>query len=253
MNASHDWSNGYRLKTAVNNSAMFRIVLFACTSVAVFILFAACQSDLPTRVLFIGNSYTFINGGLDKQLQGLAPSTETKVLALGGYTLERHWNDGNALAIIREGKWDYVVLQEQSQVPVLNRSKFFEFAQKFDEEIRRVGARTILLMTWERPDSKNVGVTTDGLASAYTALGRELRVSVAPAGLAFAQSLRERPELILNMPDGHPTVEGTYLAACVLYRTIYQLSPVDNDYADKKISTETRDYLQRIAAGNIGY
>jgi hypothetical protein len=70
--------------------------------------FASCQSQPPTHVLFIGNSYTFVNDGLDKQLEKLAPSTETERIALGGYTLEKHWYDGNALRKIREGKWDYV-------------------------------------------------------------------------------------------------------------------------------------------------
>ena len=211
-------------------------------------MFASCESQPPTRILFIGNSYTFVNDGIDKQLAGLAPSAETERIALGGYTLERHWSDGNALQKIREGKWDYVVLQEQSQTPIINQQKFLQYARMFDSEIRCSGARTILLMTWERPDSRNWGVTTDGLAAAFTAIGKELKAKVAPAGLAFARSLRAKPELTLCTPDGHPTVEGTYLAACVLYRTIFDLSPVGNPYSDENISGKTRTFLQQIAA-----
>jgi hypothetical protein len=217
------------------------------------LMFASCQSQPSTRILFIGNSYTFINDGLDKQLEGLAPTTETERIALGGYTLEKHWTDRNALQKIRDGKWDYVVLQEQSQAPVLNQQKFYEFARMFDEEIRRSGARTILLMTWERSDSKNWGVTTDGLAIAFATIGKELKVKVAPAGLAFARSLQTKPELTLCTPDGHPTVEGTYLAACVLYRKIFELNPIGNPYSDKKISAETRTFLQQIAADSSGF
>lgn len=215
--------------------------------------FASCQSEPSTRVLFIGNSYTFVNGGLDKQLQGLAPSTETERIAFGGYTLEKHWNDGNAIQRIREGNWDYVILQEQSQIPVINQKGFYDFARKFDEEIRRSGAKTILLMTWERPDSRTFGVTTANLAAAYASLGKELRAKVAPAGLAFERSLRDKPDIALYVQDGHPTVEGTYLAACVLYRTIFELSPVGNPYSEKNISAETRTYLQQIAADSSGF
>ncbi|MGA7160968.1 MAG: DUF4886 domain-containing protein [Bacteroidota bacterium] len=222
--------------------------LFVIIVLAALLMFASCRSQPATRILFIGNSYTFVNDGLDKQLEGLAPSTETERIALGGYTLEKHWTGGNALQKIRDGKWDFVVLQEQSQAPVLNQQKFYQFARMFDEEIRRSGARTILLMTWERPDSKNWGVTTDGLAAAFTAIGKELNVKVAPAGLAFARSLQANPDLTLCSPDGHPTVEGTYLAACVLYRKIFELNPVGNPYSDKKISPETREFLQQIAA-----
>ena len=238
---------------AMRADAIRRHGLIVSLVLVVLLTFASCQSQPSARILFIGNSYTFVNGGLDKQLEGLAPSTETERIASGGYTLEKHWTDGNALRKIREGKWDYVVLQEQSQVPVINQPRFYEFARMFDAEIRRSGAKTILLMTWERPDSRNLGVTTDGLAAAFTAIGKELGAKVAPAGLAFARSLQSKPELTLYTPDGHPTVEGTYLAACVLYRTIFELSPVGNPYSQKNIPAETEKYLQQIAADSSGF
>ena len=210
----------------------------------------SCDSQPSTRILFIGNSYTFINGGIDKQLKGLAPSIDAECIAVGGYTLEKHWTEGNAVQTIREGKWDYVILQEQSQIPVINQKKFYDYVRKFDEEIQRNGAKTILLMTWERPDSRKFGVTTDNLAAAYTAIGKELNIKVAPAGLAFARSISGKPELSLYSQDGHPTVEGTYLAACVLYQTIFENSPVGNPYSERSISAEIRAYLQGIAAEN---
>ena len=229
---------------------MFKKYLFIICLV-VFAL-ESCDSQPTTRILFIGNSYTFVNGGLDKQLKGLAPLAETECIAIGGYRLESHWNDSNTVRIIRDGKWDYVILQEQSQLPVINQKKFYDFARKFDEEIRSSGAKTILLMTWERPDSRKFGVTTDNLAAAYTAIGRELGVKVAPAGLAFERAIRGKPELTLYSQDGHPTVEGTYLAACVLYQTIFENSPVGNPYSEKSIPDEMRAYLQGIAAENSG-
>ena len=108
-------------------------------------------------------------------------------------------------------------------------------------------------MTWERPDSISYGVTTANLAAAYNAIGTELGAKVAPAGLAFALSLRERPDLLLYSQDGHPTVYGTYLAACVLYGTIFGRSPVGNPYSDPSITAEMRAYLQHIAAESLGY
>jgi hypothetical protein len=222
-----------------------RYILIACLALSAF---QTCGSQTSTRILFIGNSFTFFNGGLDKQLKGLAPSAEVECLALGGYTLEKHWTDGNAVRMIREGKWDYVILQEQSQIPVINRKKFYDFAERFNEEIRRSGAKAILLMTWERPDSREFGVTTQNLAASYSALGKELNVKVAPAGLAFARSVRVKPELVLYRQDGHPTLEGTYLTACVLYLTIFEKSPVGNPYSEGSLSAEMRAYLQEMAA-----
>jgi len=51
------------------------------------------------------------------------------------------------------------------------------------------------------------------LQIAYNLAGAELNAKVAPAGLAFAQALRQRPDLALYSQDGHPTMVGTYLAA----------------------------------------
>jgi hypothetical protein len=214
---------------------------------------AALLRQPETRVLFIGNSYTSFNGGLDKGLEALSPSIETERVTADGYTLEDHWNDGNALRRIREGGWSYVVLQEQSQLPVLARRSFLGFARQFDAEIREAGAKTVLLMTWERPDSTSAGVNTANLASAYNSVGTELGALVAPAGLAFARSLHDRPDLALYTSDGHPTREGSYLAACVLYGTISRETPVDNRHSGKGLTAETSAYLQQIAAEVLGF
>ncbi len=211
------------------------------------------KPTVTTHVLFIGNSFTMINNGIDKELEGLSPSTETERFAIGGYTLENHWNDGKALQAIRKGGWDFVVLQEQSQTPIVSRSKFEEYARYFDAEIKDSGAKTILLMTWERPDSAKNGVTAANLATEFNAIGKAIDARIAPAGLAFARSLREKPGLALYAQDGHPTVAGTYLAACVLYATILGKSPIGNSYSDSSITAEQRAYLQKIAAETVGY
>ena len=232
--------------------------------VAAVLALASCNSEVgqkaevrpkpSIRILFIGNSYTFFNGGIDKQLEGLDPSVETVRVAPGGYTLEKHWDDGKALQNILNGGWSYVVLQEQSQRPALEneKDKFREYARKLDSEIRANGARTVLLMTWERPDSIRYGVTTANMSTVFNAAGAELGARVAPAGTAFARSLRERPDIALYVQDGHPTTYGTYLAACVLYGVIFNKSPVGNPFSDKSIPPETRAYLQRIAAETVG-
>jgi len=220
--------------------------------VAVLVL-SSIRGQAATPTLFIGNSYTDVNGGIDKQLEGLASSIATSRQTAGGYTLEQHWQEGGALRAIRRGGWSYVVLQEQSQRPVFAQQKFYQFAREFDREIRAGGAQTILLMTWERPDSVRYGVTTARLAAAYTAIGTELGAKVAPAGLAFARSLHERPELVLYSPDGHPTIYGTYLTACTLYGTIFARSPIGDRSSDTRITSKMQAYFQRIAADSLGY
>ena len=230
---------------------------------SILIILASCSNENKPvekkhtqaliHILFIGNSYTFYNGGVNKQLERLASSIETSMTAPGGFTLESHWNRGEAIKNIRKSKWGYVVLQEQSQIPVFNQGNFFKFVKEFDDEIRNSGAKTVLFMTWERPDSVVYGVTTENLAKAYNEIGRQLNLIVAPVGIAFSRSLQSRPDIPLYSQDGHPTIYGTYLAACVLYGTILEHSPVGNPYADTEIKSETRKYLQQIAAETLGY
>lgn len=206
---------------------------------------------LPKRVLFIGNSFTGYNGGIDTHLTGLAPFAETSRIVVGGATLQRHWHDTNTLKRIREGNWDSVVLQEQSVTPVLFQDQFYEFAKKLDAEIKNAGAETVFFMTWERPDAVAHGVTTQALASAYNKVGAELGAKVAPAGLAFSRSLQERPELRLNQQDGHPTIHGTYLSACVFYATIFNQNPIGNPYNIQGITEEEKAFLQQIAMQTV--
>src|SRR5450631_3277379 len=83
------------------------------------------EADFRMRILFIGNSYTSRNN-LPGLLRGLgadaAPpiAIETEAIVAGGASLRRHWNAGAALQRLNASRWDYVVLQDQSTLPVKN-------------------------------------------------------------------------------------------------------------------------------------
>ena len=233
---------------------------FARLAVALAVAFAAHPvAAAPTqaasqtlRVLLVGNSYTYTNDGIDVVLGKLAPQAKVDRIAVGGYRLEQFASEGKVRDALGSKHYDVVVLQEQSQTPVVFTHHFREGALALDRQIRAAGAKTALLMTWERPDSARQGVTTANLAAAYKGMGAEIGAAVAPAGLAFARALRERPNLALASDDGHPTPQGTYLAACVLYATLFGASPVGNAYADSHVSADERTFLQRIAAETTG-
>ena len=63
------------------------------------------------RVLIIGNSYVYFNN-LPEILEVLSKSRssprpiEARMFVKGGATLQRHWDEGAALAAIRQGPWD---------------------------------------------------------------------------------------------------------------------------------------------------
>ena len=97
---------------------------------------SAAQPKGSLRVFFIGNSHT---GNLREVIQRLAfrgkPGIDmiTAGHIVGGCTLERHWNEGNALAKMMKDRWDVVVLQENGQGPLAYPDKMRKYALMFDD------------------------------------------------------------------------------------------------------------------------
>lgn len=226
-------------------------MLSALPAAAVALLgVSACSrgdDSLPERrVLFLGNSFTDRNGGLDTLLAGLAPRAHTERVSPGGFTLARHEASSESLDRLADPEgWDVVVLQEQSQTPVFSYGAFAGSLQRLAGRVRAAGARPVALETWTRPDSP--GVTTRSLAGAYRSAAALSRASLAPAGEAFATSLRLRPDLVLYETDGHPTEAGSYLAACVVLRAVYGSGPAGNGFTGD-VDEDTARHLQGVAA-----
>jgi hypothetical protein len=149
----------------------------------------------------------------------------------GGFTLEDHWNSGEAIAAIRRGGLDLVVLQAQSLEPVERTVSYFNFVRLFNSEIHQIGARTVLHLGWARKDLGNPLELQPRWTQATLEIAREIGAGVVPVGLAWTQSLSSFPELILYSPDGnHATLAGSYLAACAYFAAFYQKSPVGKSF-----------------------
>lgn len=192
---------------------------------------AAVPRKLPIKMLFVGNSYTFVNDlpgtlvALSKSAGG-GPPIEVDSQTVGGATLKRHWDDGVARQKIAAGEWDFVVLQEQSQTPLPQFGRdtlFYPHARNFAGEARKAGAIPLLYMTWARPDTPGPqALWTDS----YEAITKELSAECAPAGEAVERAKRAVPHLkLFSDPGGHPTPEATYLIACTFYAAVHLKSP----------------------------
>jgi hypothetical protein len=206
-----------------------------------------------TRILFIGNSFTGRNNlaGMLTELAALARpprALETRLVLANGMALKTHWDRGIALEAIREKKWDFVSLQEQSTLPLKNRAKMHEYVRHFVEAIRKHKAEPVLYMTWARQNSWD---RQDELADAYASIGRELKALVAPVGMAWQKAFDVSPGLVLHDKDGsHPDPAGTYLAACVFFATLFDASPVGlaiNPLLASKFGEENLASLQEVA------
>jgi hypothetical protein len=61
----------------------------------------------------------------------------------------------------------------------------------------------------------------EDLARSYEGIAKELGARVAPAGRAWDEARRQLPDVPLHAKDGsHATPAGSYLAACVIFRTL---------------------------------
>ena len=187
----------------------------------------AADPKAELHVLFIGNSFTYYHE-MPKMVSELAKAGGQRHLRFqqetpGGYTLEKHWQDQKALKLLRSRQWDYVVLQDQSQAPLQRREAMFEYGKKFDDEIKKQGAKTILYETWAL---QNKPEQQAAISKAYEGLSKELKAHMAPVGNAWHTTLTGDKKLVLHDKDQkHPSATGSYLAACVFYATIHGKSP----------------------------
>jgi len=204
-------------------------------------------------MLFIGNSFTTRNDlpGLLSAIAeaGACATIESRVIAAGGASLRRHWNAG-AADTISDGKWDYVLFQEQSRLPIKNGKRFHENVREFVPVMKESGATMVLFMTWARKhEPENQKLLTDS----YNSIGKELAATVVPVGSAWREMLEKHDTPELYAEDGsHPTLAGSYLAACVFYTTLFDGDLKDLETEVGGLSHEERRLLQQIARSASG-
>ena len=179
------------------------------------------------KVLFIGNSFTARND-LPRLVAQLADAAgqrlDWRLASAGGASLRRHWNAGTAAREIETGRYDRVVLQEQSTLPIKNPRRMHENVRLFDAAIKAAGAKTVLYMTWAR---RHAPESQQAITDAYTTIGADLGADVIPAGIAWQRVLQQPGHPVLHDKDGsHPTMAGSYLAACCAFAVLFGANPV---------------------------
>jgi hypothetical protein len=202
----------------------------------------------PTRVLFVGNSFSFYNNGIHNHLGSLIRSTgewnkqqnRLRLSTLSGGHIKEHSDNLESILSDSSQQWHAIVLQGHSNEPIsTKKNKAFALATaKALQQIKSKGIQPILFMTWGYKDQPDMGVD---LANVYTKLANKLDVLVVPVGVAFARAEAQLSNIELFVPDvlgidsenqlsyrkdwKHPSEAGTYLAACVFYATLHQRSP----------------------------
>jgi hypothetical protein len=180
-----------------------------------------------TRILFIGNSHTYVND-VPGILQALADSAGGETIATlsistANYALIDHWNDGAARREIEKGSWRYVVMQQGWTPAGVCRDTLRLATQLFAERIRSVGATPAVTEIWapaSRPGQ------TLGTIESYRLAAEDVNGLLFPVAEAWQEFQVRYPGNVLYQDDIHANEAGSYLAALVMYARIFNRSPV---------------------------
>ena len=187
---------------------------------------ATREEDETMRILFIGNSHTYVND-MPAIFQEIAEAegyqVEVTMLAQSRFYLLEHVQMPDTAFNIRYGNYDYVVLQEHAH-PFGPVEEYVQGASDLNAWAVEAGARVVLYETWSQ---KNDSDGQAEITKANQDLAETLGAVLAPVGTRWWEKIEEDPEIELYASDGaHASPEGSRLAAQVIWESIR------NDRAD---------------------
>ena len=225
------------------------------------------QQNKKLNVLFLGNSYTYVNN-LPQLIKDIALANGDTLLfdsnCPGGHTFNNHFNNATSISKINSQPWDCVILQAQSQEPSFSRTQVeaqtLPFAIKLDSIIKQnnICSETVFFETWGRKNGDASNCSSYPPICTYTGMQNRLRASyklfadtthgiMSPAGEAWRKSIALNPNLELYSSDqSHPALEGSYLTACVFYEVLFHKSVLTNTYT-AGVSASNVAFLQQVA------
>lgn len=205
------------------------------------------------KLLFIGNSHTYVNAlpHLAAELWRIYENEEVLpvMLTQGGVTLRWHSDQDQTAFNIRYGKYDYVILQQATH-PFDGAECLLRGAQMLLPLIRESGAVPVMYMTWAakaRPEDQAE------LTEAFRMVAEKEDTLLAPAGVIWEKMLAAHPDAPLFAGDGaHAGMLGSYLAAVSIFMAMTGRKelPFTDDpfYAEKKLDTALCKEIHRLAA-----
>ena len=223
------------------------------------------QQPTKVRALFLGNSYVDANNLPLLVKNAAASAVDTLLYAEncpGGYTFSNHLNDPVSLAQMAEPQWDYVIIQQQSVMGAAVCNEPANIAPNSFEPgnlhsvmdlkvlIDAEGATPMLYMTWGRKNGEaslcaqfpqaGYYCTYQGMDSllqknymqmAGPNIWHQERLPVAAVGAVWRFVRTNHPEIELYSSDGsHPSMAGSYLAACTFYNMLFRKSALGISY-----------------------
>ena len=221
----------------------------------------------PKSVLFVGNSYLYYNDSLhnhfkamaDEKYPGYEGSVNVKSSTIGGSRLKHHNLDHllKPKAISSINKFELVVLQGGSGegLSKKDRKAFAKIAKEHIKRIKANGSEAALYMihAYVEPHQSFDPNLIRVIEKMYVTAGNKNQTLVIPVGLAFENAYEQQPDITLHHLDGtHPALLGTYLAACTVFASVFNESPVGLNYDyNGLVNPSDKLFLQEIAESTV--
>jgi len=203
--------------------------LFALFTLSLTIVFAGyanpdtyeTEGRGVVSILFVGNSFVFA-GDIPGQLQALAGAHGIEItytdISAGGATLRNLRN--NAIREMRNRRFDYVVLQDQSRRPHVDTNGFLYDIRVLSNAARENGAMPVLYnpAVSDQPDEELQNI----LSEVYRRAARENDAILINAGDASIYAYNTIPGLLLSKSGNQ-----AFLAACVFAAILFDLHITD--------------------------
>ena len=161
------------------------------------------------------------------------------------------------------------MLQDQSQRPSLSPSyvaaSVYPYATQLVNLINSnyICSEPVFYMTWGRKYGDQTNCQSyppvctflgmqERLRDSYLTMGLDNNASVSPVGIAFKNSISLDSTIDLYTSDNsHPSIYGSYLAACTFYSTIFKKSSVGCSYKPNAINQSDALFLQQVASSTV--
>jgi len=190
------------------------------------------------KVLFIGNSHTYMNDmpALFSHIyeKTTGNKVESVMLAYSGRKLEWHLKEYMSLRYnLLYGNYDYCVIQQAAH-PFPPEENTLNDGKKIIDLCKKVHTIPVLYMTWAEkihPENQQKMIDT------YTKLAKETGGLLTPIGVIWRNIQHKYPEIELYYKDGeHPSPYGDLLIASSMVKTLTGQVPAFPDYIlDNKV------------------
>lgn len=242
----------------------FKILFF----LPFLISLSSFAENYPSRILFVGNSYLYYNDSLHNHVRRMLEEVYDKEIDTGNYKSvtisgSRSWHHNIDYPIKyknlgAEKPFELVIFQGGSgETDTASERKIFsDTVKKIIKTIHQSGAEAALYMihAYTEPHENADPKMIENIKKMYINAGNESNALVIPVGMAFENAYKQNPEIQLHKSfDGsHPSLLGTYLAACVVFSSITHETPlnIEYNYFDK-IDDKDKKFLQKIAHNTV--